>query len=228
MQLFCFTHAGGTASFFNVIEKKTNYELVKLEYAGHGTRYDEPLQSSIAEISDDMYIRLFNLYNGGDYALFGYSMGVIVLVEVLRRLIEGGNTLPKRVFLAAHGPQKKKELIAYKCHDTDDYIKQTTIHFGGIPQILVNNKSFWRLYLPLYKNDYAAIDKYDFENINLNTSVPATIFYSQRDTSLGELLSWKHYFIGECLYYKFEGSHFFINDHYEEIAKIVNNSLVGE
>ena len=38
--LLCFPFAGGTASFFDMIEKDLEgIDLVKLEYAGHGTRH---------------------------------------------------------------------------------------------------------------------------------------------------------------------------------------------
>ena len=46
MRLFCFTFAGGSKSFFDQLEGwiDASIELVKLEYAGHGTRHRERLQ----------------------------------------------------------------------------------------------------------------------------------------------------------------------------------------
>ena len=43
MKLFCFTYAGGTASFYEQIEDllPKSIEVIKLEYAGHGTRRKE-------------------------------------------------------------------------------------------------------------------------------------------------------------------------------------------
>ena len=41
-QLFCFTYAGGTSSFFDELGKElSGIEVVKLDYAGHGERHKE-------------------------------------------------------------------------------------------------------------------------------------------------------------------------------------------
>ena len=58
-QLFCFTYAGGNASFFDGIERDLpEYELVKLEYSGHGTRHKEPYYQNFDELTDDIYVRV--------------------------------------------------------------------------------------------------------------------------------------------------------------------------
>ena len=42
LQIFCFTYAGGSAAFFDVIEKDLKgVDVVKFEYAGHGIRHKE-------------------------------------------------------------------------------------------------------------------------------------------------------------------------------------------
>ena len=87
-QIFCFTYAGGNATFFDEIDKDlSEFELVKMEYSGHGTRHKEPLYASFDELADDMYAMLKSKYNGSAYALFGYSMGTITLVEILKRIL---------------------------------------------------------------------------------------------------------------------------------------------
>ena len=108
-QLFCFTYAGGTASFFDNIEKcLENVEVIPFEYAGHGKRFKEPFYKDFNELADDLYNDLVNNYKGGTYALFGYSMGTISVVEVLKRIIEKHvMKLPDFIFLAAHEPYTK-------------------------------------------------------------------------------------------------------------------------
>ena len=66
MQLFCFTYAGGTASFFDPIEKELDgIEVIKLEYSGHGTRHKEPLFYSFDDLSADIFRKLKEQYRGG-------------------------------------------------------------------------------------------------------------------------------------------------------------------
>lgn len=222
-QLFCFTHAGGNASFFDVIEKDlSGVEFVKFEYAGHGTRHKEPCYRNFHELANDIYQHVKEQYSGGQYALFGYSMGTIALVEVLKRIIDDKDMkVPSHVFLAAHEPHFKAELDGFTDDEPAESVKDRTIQFGAVPEKLINNKSFWRIYLPLYRADYAIIRKYNFENLNLMSEVPATIFYSETDTPRKKIELWKKYFIGECNYYKFEGNHFFIQKYHQEMAQIM-------
>ena len=147
-QLFCFTYAGGNASFFDEIEKDLNdFKVVKLEYSGHGSRHKEPLYQSFAELADELYEQVKSKYSGGDYALFGYSMGTISLVEVLKRIIDKCELpLPSHIFLAAHEPMTKMDFIGLSSDDLDEWVKNRTIKFGTIPKKLINNNSFWRKY----------------------------------------------------------------------------------
>ena len=227
-QLFCFTYAGGSASFFDTIETDLDCaELVKFEYAGHGTRYREPLYSDFDELADDLFNRFKTSYKGADYSLFGYSMGTISLVEVLKRIIASGSNLPKQVFLAAHEPHTKSELLGFSEEELDEWVIDRTIRFGAIPERLVKNKAFWRMYLPIYRSDYSIIGKYDFENLDLKTVVPVMVFYSETDTPKREISLWKNYFIGECEFHAFSGNHFFIFEHHVEMAAQMKTKLLG-
>ena len=226
-QLFCFTYAGGNSSFFDLIEKDLpEFELVKLEYAGHGTRHREPCCQSFDELSEDVYCRLRERYFGGDYALFGYSMGTITLVEILKRILdEPAMKAPFHVFLAAHEPHSKLELSGFAFEESDEWVKARTIRFGAVPEKLKNNKSFWRMYLPLYRADYSMIARYKFDGLALHTTVPATIFYSEADTPRQEMELWKNYFTGECAYHEFPGNHFFIQEHHSDMARLMNSKI---
>lgn len=232
MQLFCLTFAGGTAAFYNQIEPyiAKDIEVIKLEYAGHGTRHKEKFYKDFNELADDMYDKIARRVNSNnEYALFGYSMGSISLVEIIIRILDRAEIkLPCHVFLAAHEPITKKELANYSDGELDDYVKDRTIRFGGIPEKLIKNKSFWRMYLPIYRNDYSIIGKYDFDRLNLNTNIPATIFYSPTDTKVSDMKLWSKYFIGELELLEYKGTHFFISDHCEEMCAVINNRLLLE
>ena len=225
--MFCFPYAGGNASFFDAIEKElVGFELVKTEYPGHGARHREEFCREFGELADDMYASFNRQYSGGSYALFGYSMGAIAAVEVLKRILERKEYgRPGHVFLAAHEPHSHAELAGCADIGLDEWVKQRTISFGAIPEKLVDNKSFWRMYLPVYRADYSLIRRYRFEEIGLNTSVPATVFYSETDTPRREMELWSRYFVGDCDYREFEGGHFFICEHYKEIAAIISNKM---
>lgn len=229
-QIFCFTYAGGNATFFDGIENDLpDFEIVKLEYSGHGTRHREQLYKSFDELADDMYTMLTSKYNGSEYALFGYSMGTISLVEVLKRIIAGhAMPLPSNVFIAAHEPMTKAEFSGLSEEELDDWVKERTIRFGTVPEKLINNKSFWRMYLPLYRADYLIIGKYKFEDLQLISDIPATVFYSEEDTRYEDMEHWGNIFTGDIRFHEYEGTHFFIRNHHSEMAEVIQTRMNGK
>ena len=225
-KIFCFTHAGGSAAFFDGIEKELlELVVVKIEYPGHGARHREPLCSSLEALADDAFYEMKRRYSGGAYALFGYSMGSVVLAEVMRRIVLEKLSLPSRVFLAAHEPHTKEELNGFSPGETDDWVKARTIQFGGLPDSLLENRVFWRMYLPLYRADYSLLFRYRFEELDLKTDVPATVFYSETDTPYSEMRLWTNYFTRECEFIRYEGLHFFIQQHHSEMAEIIRDRM---
>lgn len=227
-QIFCFTYAGGTASFFDEIGKDlSQFELVKPEYPGHGARHREPFCVDFNALGKDVFDAVKAAWNGGNYALFGYSMGAVTLVEVLKRIMADGDMrLPRHVYLAAHEPHTRTELEGFSPDELDDWVKRRTVAFGAVPEQLLDNRTFWRLYLPLYRADYLLLGSYRFEAIDFATDVPATIFYSETDTPCAEMRQWKRYFVGECFFLRFEGDHFFIRQHHAEMANIITAGMV--
>lgn len=222
--IFCFTYAGGTAAFFDLIEKDMpSVDLIKLEYAGHGSRHREKVYDSFDDLADDMLLRVQKQITE-DYALLGYSMGSIAVVEVLRRIIDTKLPLPRHVFIAAHEPHAKSELSGFTSDEMDEWVKKRTIEFGDVPKKLIDNKVFWKTYLPIYRADYTLIGEYDFERLDLHTAVPASIFYSEADTPIKEMKLWEKYF-ETCEYHCYTGNHFFIREHHKEIADVIMNRL---
>ena len=175
-----------------------------------------------------MLDKMKQIIQGDDYALLGYSMGSISAVEMLDKILKDENmNPPKRVFLGAHEPYTKLELANYDSAESDELVKQRTITFGGVSERLINNKSFWRVYLPIYKADYALIGRFNFDELELKTDIPVTVFYSQSDTPLEVIQDWKKFFIGECEFLEYTGNHFFINEHCGEIADAIKGRLVN-
>ncbi len=225
-KLICFTYAGGTASFFDDLDcELKDIETIKLEYAGHGERHREEFYNDFDELADDLFAEIKDICSKEKYALFGYSMGSISMIEVLRRILMTDMQKPSHVFLAAHEPYSKILFDKLSDDEIDDWVKERTIQFGGVPDKLLKNNVFWRTYLPVYRADYSIIDKYRFEDLNLKTDIPATVFYSEEDTPFADMRCWDKYFL--CEFYSFTGKHFFIKDHIAEISSVIKEKLTN-
>lgn len=231
MQLFCFPCAGGTANFFNQLDPwfSPAVERVKLEYAGHGARHREPLYQDFSQLAEDLYALVKGRYRpGAPYALLGYSMGSVAAVEVLVRILRRGDLPePCRVFLMAHGPSARRELIQPPGGGSDDWIKKRTIALGGVPEKLQENPVYWRVHLPLYRADYGLISNYPFEELALDCRVPLTGLYGTEDLPGADMEAWRRYFRGECFFRAFPGGHFFMTMYQRDVAELVEAQLTG-
>lgn len=228
MKLICFTCAGGNSSFYDHLKQEVlpDIELMAMEYSGHGTRHGSPLYSDFQELAEDMVIQVKKcLKDKTPYAIMGYSMGSISAVEVLRKLLEERFQLPKHVFLAAHGPQTKASMAGCNNEKMDEFVKERTIQFGALPEKLTSNKSFWRMYLPIYRADYSIIGKYKFENLSVKSDIPVTVFYSESDTPFSITKGWEKYFTN-IDFVEYTGNHFFMNEHFREMAQEIKKRLV--
>lgn len=228
--LFCFNYAGGTVDFYDELEKAApSVKFIKLEYSGHGKRMKEPLCKSISEVTDDFYPSLIeNLENRVDpeYALLGYSMGCLEAFDMLEKVYNDNIKKPVRVFMAAHPPNNIEGIDnTAETDDLDEWVKQRTLQFGGIDKRLINNKTFWRMYLPIYRADYQMIARYNFDDIKFQTDIPITVFYSEEDTPISSMKGWKKYFKGMNEYIEYSGTHFFIKQHYKEMADVICKRL---
>ena len=227
MVLFFFPHAGGSAKSYSSFKRFLPKELtvVPMELSGRFTRSSEPLLDTVPDCVSDL-IEKHSEYITGEYALFGYSMGCITLVEVLKRLADlKGYPLPCHVFIAAHEPLSRTE-YPDNAELTDSWVRERTIQFGTVPDKVLNNKSFWRMYLPLYRADYSMIGRYRFEEFNKNFHIPATIFYSETDTPKEGMYLWKDIFVADCDFKQFEGAHFFIRQHHEQMAETIRSAMI--
>ena len=231
--LICFTYAGGTKGFFDQIEEDLlpEIEILKLDYSGHGERIREPLLSSIEETAADLYERI--IFSCGEaiekgeirYSLMGYSMGSLVALEITRYIASMGKiSLPEHVFLCAHEPGSENIFAGVSDEKVDDIVKSRTIKFGGVPGELINNESFWRMYLPLYKADYLMNAQYKIEKVNSIAHVPATVFYSEEDIGFDEMKGWNKIFLN-CDFIEYKGQHFFMNEYYKDMALNIKKRL---
>ena len=230
--LFCFTISGGKADFFDSISKylESDIEVVKLEYAGHGVRYREPFYQTLEELMDDLYpiIREKVKKKETMYSFLGYSLGSVVASAMAQRIMKKGEIVaPEALFLAAHEPRQRIELESFSDMEESEMVKERVISFGNVPDRLIDNKAYWRVYLPIYRADFAMIGRFDFGLLETKEDIPVTIFYSEEDVPLTRIREWDRIY-KNCDYIQYSGSHFFIIEHCEKMADVIKQKMLKE
>ena len=229
LQLFVFPYAGGSIesfrSFSQLIDERI--DVVIIEYAGRGTRAKEPLASSLDILLEDAINYASERRDiSVPYAIFGYSMGSIFAYEVLRRQALQGKNL--HTFICAEISPKERAMEFSKVEKpSDEMILNRARRLGGVDERIVKNRRFFEIYMKPMISDYKLLYEYRFQAIKDKIKTDITFFYSEADTPLKSIQTWEDLIEGKFDFFEFGNNHFFINEYYGEMAKIVNTHLLS-
>lgn len=212
LNLFCFHHAGGTASLFydwsNTISSLI--QLICIQLPGRETRYKEQFSKNFNTILDELMYEK-KLFTGKPFALFGYSLGAIIAFEFARKL-QTNNIFPMYLIVAGcSAPKflKNKEKIA---HLSDkDFIDKLNQTYGGFDDEILSCQELLELLLPRIRADISLYESYLYSN-GPTLECPIFVLYGNDDpsTKYDELLAWKEETQKTTQLYKFDGNHFFV------------------
>lgn len=229
IKLFCLPYAGGSAIVYMTWKKFLDHkiELRPIELAGRGRRFSEPLYQNIEEAVTDIYHQISKELDGSPYALYGHSMGTILVYELLRRIREYKHQEPMHAFFSGRYPPfvyDKKEFI-HKLPDHEFMMK--IYEHGGTNEEILKNKELLDIFLPVLKADYKIVELYKHCNDILKLDCSITVLNGSRDNYVEEMdiQRWEECTKKQCKFYTFDDGHFFINTYKQDIAGIINSTL---
>lgn len=233
-KLFCFPYAGGMAeNYRNFFRHLSGFcEPVGLEYAGHGRRGQEPLYPGWQSMLEDTARQINEMLTPGEpYFCLGYSMGSLVLHDVLA---EGMlSAPPAHVFLCAHTPVGVPR-ASYSYHQlSDEEFLEKMRALGGMDRVdsrMMANRIFRRLYFNPMRHDFRLLGERAelYVQVTSSLDIPATVFYSPDDTPPQLICRWNDFFALPPAMFPFEGHHFFIWEHGEEMAHIILRRIAAD
>jgi surfactin synthase thioesterase subunit len=103
LHLYCFPYAGGSASVYRTWSEALppSIEVCPVELPGHGTRFLEPLHTAVGPLVRQIAAALAPRM-GGEFALFGHSMGALIAFELAHVLRSDYGLLPAHLIVSAH------------------------------------------------------------------------------------------------------------------------------
>jgi surfactin synthase thioesterase subunit len=228
IKLFCFPYAGGSAMVYTKLRKhlKPSIELCPVELSGRGRKYTTPLRESLEDILDDIYPEVIRQSKESEFALFGYSMGSMIAYELYHRLKELDDREPVHVFFAARqAPHiEKEEKILHVLSDGE--FMDEIFKLGGTSEEVQENKELMEIFTPILRADYKAVELYKYIERNRKLNCDITVLGgNQDDVEISELSAWAEQTRKNYKIHMFEGGHFFIHHHIQDISKIINNTL---
>ncbi|MDP4180723.1 MAG: thioesterase domain-containing protein [Bacillota bacterium] len=229
IKLFCIPYAGGGAMAYS---KWKNYmdgaiELCPVELAGRGKRFRTPSYNTMEDATNDVYNIVMDDLDKFEYAFWGHSMGCLIVYELINRIASSNHRDPSHIFLSGRYPP---HIYKNKSRHTlpDDQFIQEISKLGGTANELLREKELLDIFIPILRADYRIVENYKHSKQYAKWNFDITILTgnSDEDVSAKDIIQWEEYTNKKCRIINFDGGHFFIHDRVQEIAEIINDTLV--
>ncbi len=200
-------------------------ELMAVQFPGRETRTSEPAMESLVPLRralEQVIPPLMEL----PMALFGYSMGASVALEVAREMAQV-EMRPCHMFVAAAGAPQLNRRIEPVSHLPDDaFVEAIRQHFGGIPPEVAEHEELLKLLLPPLRADIHIIETSEYQHDDpLPCPITSIGGSDDRVVSLADLAAWGEQTTAAFSHRLYPGGHFFIRQRLPQVLRLVNERL---
>ena len=225
VQLVCFPHAGGSASYFFPVSAALTPEVnvVAVQYPGRQDRRREPCVDDLGELADRVYDEM--KAEAAPIAFFGHSMGAALAFEVTRRMEADGARGPLALIASARrAPGTHREENVHLRNDAGVVAEMRLL--GGSDSRLLNDPELLDMVLPAVRGDYRAIERHRCP-ASATVTVPITVLVGESDprTSFAEAQAWRDHTTGPFDLHVYPGGHFFLEQHIPAILDLISRTL---
>jgi medium-chain acyl-[acyl-carrier-protein] hydrolase len=222
--LYCFPYSGGFASSIYLKWcahlSAHGINVCPIEYPGRGLKHAQELKYHLNDLLESIYQEIDPK---APYAFFGHSLGALVAFEMARLLRRKKKELPKILFLSGRPAAHLKNGRFLKYSLSDEHLINELHILNGIPDKVLNDKRLINQLMPIIRADFAVNDTYTYI-YEKPLDIIMCLYGGSNDpeASIIDIKSWKDLTTNECLISVFDGDHFFVNSHSEELL----NSIV--
>lgn len=225
--LFCIPFAGGNAYSYRPLQQRMPpaIKVVQLELPGRGRRSNEARVTCMHAMALDL-VQTIRPSLDQPYAFFGHSMGALAAYLMTSRLIEEQLPLPLHLFVSGKGPPQRI-IKESQWHTLPlEELKRRLAGLGGSPAAVLDDKELLDYFAPIIRDDIRAVAEYRHKSAS-PLHVPITVMIGTAEsTTRAEALEWSEMTTSECRVLEYEGGHFFLFDHLDEICTLIRSTLI--
>ncbi len=226
LQLFCFPYAGGNASIYLPWKEKISkdIELFTIGLPARGEFFFEEAIVDMDILIEKLYREILP-YLHQPFAFFGHSMGGVIAYALLKKIEQESSYRAEFIVISASKPPF--EYYGGSEHLLDNQtLKSKLIAYNATPQEVLENDELMELVLPIYRADLELINSYNPpKNSKLKSKI--YLFNGLKDMPKEQMLTWADYFEEEVECYEFDGGHFFVNSHQDEVIAKLSTLLLN-
>ena len=226
--LYCLPFAGGDSrSYRNLQQHLAPHILLKSpELRGRNSRINEAPLTNIHPIAADIFQQLQLTVGSRRYALYGHSMGALLVYLVTQFILKQDFPPPTHLWVSGLPAPSIPRPLPHKYRLTKSEFINYIKDLGGLPEELLAYPDIVDFFEPILRADVQAVETYHYQ-VKPPFDLPLTIFDGEQDKNTTEagLLAWQQETTQPITRYEYQGGHFFINKHLAEIGRLISNTL---
>lgn len=226
MDLICFPYAGASSGIYTAWKKylDAGIHLYPIEYAGRGCRADEPFYQTVTQAVADIMPKLSDHLRENGYALFGHSMGGLILCECMDLIYQYHLPAPSHVFISGFTPPHL--FRSNHLHElTEAEFAEAVFQLGGTPRGVLDSTSFRTCFLPAIWNDIKIMEQHSCHKPRIVWDCDLSVFCGEDDNVAKHLDQWSQYTTGSCDLHLFEGGHFYLSRQIPDLVQQIHRML---
>jgi surfactin synthase thioesterase subunit len=231
VNLFCLPFAGGSRYSYRLMKNLAPgfLQVFALDYPGRGKRTHEAFLTDIDALTEDIYDQIHGVVDGDQYAIYGHSMGGLLLSLVTRKLMRAGHKVPLHLFVTGTSGPSAPSRGDVKRHlmEKEEFIEEIR-KLDGSPQEILGNTELLDYLEPILRADFAATENYVYQRSE-PVDIPITVITgSDEDMEPEDIQLWQAETRQRVDFRIMPGKHFFIFDHAKEIMDIISTKVLKD
>ena len=228
IRLFCFPYAGGGASVFLGWDARlgSEVEVCPIQLPGRENRISETPLTRMDTVAD-FAAEALEPYLDRRVVFFGYSLGALIAYEVAIRILAAKRDQPEHLIVAAHSAPQIQCYREQTWQLPDAEFKKRLQELNGTREEVLQNQELMALMLPLIRADFQLDETYNFCTDYDRLDCPITVFGGTKDQYVSDshLRAWMKTTRGKFVLKMFDGGHFFIHNHAQDVVDAVGDAM---
>lgn len=214
VKLFCFPHAGGSASFYNdwIGHLEGGAWVCPIQLPGRENRIAEEAYVDMELLVSDLMEEILQLADGNT-VFFGHSMGAKIAYETAKALEKQGTVIGGMIVSGSGAPEVPPKKIIYGLPDPQ--FKAEIRRLSGTPREVLENEDWMNFFVPMLRADFTLDETYaPKECFPLHCPIAAWGGETDTEALREEIALWKSYTYMEAAFALklFPGGHFFLKE----------------
>ncbi|MDZ4267629.1 MAG: thioesterase domain-containing protein [Mycobacterium sp.] len=218
-----FPHAGGAAAAyrgFALALAARGVDTYIVQYPQRGERLADPAPETIGGLAAEI-LGAADWARLGPLRLFGHCMGALVGFEFTRLAEHHGITVRELWASASQAPCTVAG--SRPAPTTDREMLADIVELGGTDASLLDDEDFLDLLLPAVRADYRAFNRYSCDRtVRISADIHTVGGRDDHRVELDLLRQWESHTGAAFTFTLFDGGHFYVDDHLDEVAELVS------